>query len=303
MFDNSSNTLFENLLLGVKEHLKVFGIAAAIIGVLLVIYYSGSIRYYPSGLTIADTLFFLWVVIVFGFYYSLVVLAYFLASLFWIAIFKKPIIFLLNLNSKFQINIPKVDLLTVISGGLLANIIIFYVAYFSNISNFSVLLSFGAMFIIGLFYILTQNIPGQPNKIFIDSKGLPIPNKYNSKLVKLTIYLIIYLTPISIAQVGGGITKTTFETMGVRQMKVDILINSSSYKPMLDHLSSKGLVSKYKCDQSCIVEDVNILFTSIGSNSKIEIIGDKGSVDVVIPTKSISMLVHRKPFPEKQGAE
>ena len=75
----------------IKEHSKVFGIVGAVMGAALVIAYCGSINFYPSGLTIADTLFFIWVIVVFGFYYSLIVFGFFVASIFWIAILTRPL--------------------------------------------------------------------------------------------------------------------------------------------------------------------------------------------------------------------
>ncbi len=73
------SSLVGTLTNAVKEHSRAFGVAGAVIGAILVIYYCGSINFYPSGLTIADTLFFLWVVVVFGFYYSVVAFAFFLS--------------------------------------------------------------------------------------------------------------------------------------------------------------------------------------------------------------------------------
>src|SRR5699024_10009423 len=92
------SSLVGSLTNAIEEHYRTFGVNAEVIRALPVIYYCGNINFYPSGLTIADTLFFLWVVVVFGFYYSIVAFAFFIASIFWVAIFAKPINFALKLN-------------------------------------------------------------------------------------------------------------------------------------------------------------------------------------------------------------
>src|SRR5699024_12001026 len=101
------SSLVGSLTNAIEEHSRTFGVTAAVIGAIPVIYYCGSINFYPSGLTIADTLYFLWVVVVFGFYYSVVAFAFFIASTFWVAIFARPINFILKtLNAKSDIVVP-----------------------------------------------------------------------------------------------------------------------------------------------------------------------------------------------------
>lgn len=56
--------------------------AGMALGAVLVIYYSGTIRHYPSGLTASDTLFFVWVIVVFGFYYSIIAFVFFFGHYF-----------------------------------------------------------------------------------------------------------------------------------------------------------------------------------------------------------------------------
>lgn len=300
------DSLIGNLVVGIKEHSKSFGIAGAAIGAILVIYYCGSIKFYPSELTIADTLFFLWAVVVFGFYYSVVAIVFFVASIFWVAIFSKPINFFLKFRKNkydFVVPLPKNDWFTVLVGGIVANVTIFGVSY---IKEHSFLYIFFALFIIGFIYTAIENLAKKEignNGLLVDSKGNPIStNPINTELVTYIFYIIIYAAPLLVAQVGGGVTRTTFETMGVRQINVDIAVEAKYYQSTLENYKTKELLSSYSCTDVCLVEDVNILFTSIGSSTKIQMTGAKGMVEMVIPSKSICFLARQKPNKNKSAS-
>jgi Flp pilus assembly pilin Flp len=294
--ENSS--LVGSLTNAVKDHSKAFGLIGVVIGAILVIYYCGSINFYPSGLTIADTLFFLWVVAIFGFYYSAVAFAFFIASTFWVAVFARPINFILKLaknKTDIVIPLPKSDWFMVFGGGLIANLLILGASYINGHPLISV---FGALFLIGFLYTLIENVSNNfssSNKL-LDAKGQPINVKpIDPQLIKNIFYVLIYAAPLLLAQVGGSVTRTTFETMGVRQEGVDLYIEVKEYKSILNNYEREGLISGLECGEVCIVKNVNILFTNIGTNTKLEMRGKNGSIQLVLPTKVIKLTAQSKP--------
>ena len=109
-------------------------------------------------------------------------------------------------------------------------------------------------------------------------------------MLKLFSYGLIYFAPLFYGQVGGGLTRETFETMGVRQKNVSIYFVNKEYGPILNSYKEKGLISNLACDEICQIEKVNILFTNIGSNSKIEMHGKNGSINIVLPTEAIKLV-------------
>jgi hypothetical protein len=293
-----SRSLVGSLINAVKDHSRAFGVAGAVIGAILVIYYCGSINFYPSGLTIADTLFFLWVVVVFGFYYSVVTFSFFIASTFWVAIFAKPINFILkSIKTKpdIVIPLPKSDWLMVLGGGFIANLLILGISYFKGHSFMAI---FGALFLIGFIYTLIENVPKRMNSSdkLLDSSGNPInTNPLEPKILRNVFYVLIYAAPLLFGQVGGGVTRTTFETMGVRQEGINLHIEAKEYKSMLEAYSSEGLIADLACSEVCTVKNANILFTNIGTNSKVELHGKDGSLLIVLPTKAIKLTAKPKP--------
>ncbi len=290
MFGRES--LIGNLILGIKEHSRSFGVAGAVAGAILVIYYCGSIKHYPNGLGIADTLFFLWAVAVFGFYYSLVVFAFFVASLFWITIFGRPINYIikkLKARSDFIVPVPKTDRFIIIVGGGIANILIYGVAYYKEHSLISI---FVAIFFIGFIYASIDSVSKlKVSNELLDSRGEVFRrNPVRPEIVKIVFYVLLYIIPILFGQIGGGVARTTFETMGVRQLDVDIVIEKESYQRVFQQYQKNGFVSSVLCEDVCVLEGADILFTSIGNNTKINLRAENGIMNLVIPTKNIVMI-------------
>jgi len=289
-----NNSSIINLSNTIKEHSQTSSITGAIIGAILVIYYCGSINFYPSGLTIADTLFFLWTVVVFGFYYSVIALIFFIASTFWVYTFSKPINFIfdkINRKNDIIVPFPKSDFFMVLIGGFFANIPILATSYFKGYSFIAIFL---ALFSIGFIYILIENMskPKNSSEKLLDSNGKPInPNLANLQAVKKFFYIVIYLTPLIFGEIGSDILHTTFEKMGIRQKGVTIHIKAKEYKSILNDYKDEGLISESKCREVCTVKNVNILFTSIGTNTKLEVHGKNGSLLLVLPTKALKLTV------------
>lgn len=277
----------------VKEHSKTFGVVGAVVGAVLVIYYCCTISFYPSGLTIADTLFFLWVVVVFGFYYSWVAFALFISSVFWVAILAKPINFIFKLSAdKSNIIVPlrKSDWSAILAGGIFFNLFIFIISYERGHSFFLVI---AALIFNGFLYTLAEHLPKKNDTSynFLDAKGKAI--KYRppeSDFVKNCIFLLIYATPLLPGWSGGSIIRETFEIMGVRQIGVKVHIEGKEYHSILKAYDRNGFINGLVCNEDCEISDVNVLFTGVGANTKLETIGTSGSLQMVIPTKAVKLI-------------
>ncbi|WP_052242432.1 hypothetical protein [Plesiomonas shigelloides] len=291
------SSLVGTLTNAVKEHSRSFGVAGAVIGAILVIYYCGSINFYPSGLTIADTLFFLWVVVVFGFYYSVIAFAFFIASIFWLMIFAKPINFILkksNTKTDIVVSLPKSDWLIVFVGGFIANLMILGI---SHLKDHSFMEIFGAFLLIGCIYTLIENTSKRVNTSdkLLDPSGNPISfNSTNTQIVNIAFYILIYAAPLLFGQVGGGVTRTTFETMGVRQEAINLHIDAKEYKSTLEAYSNDGLIADLICSDVCTIKNANVLFTNVGTNTKVELYGKSGSIQLVLPTIAIKLTANPK---------
>lgn len=287
------SSLVGSLTNAIKEHSRAFGVTAAVIGAILVIYYCGSINFYPSGLTIADTLFFLWVVVVFGFYYSVVAFAFFIASIFWVAIFAKPINLALKLKKNkadIVVPLPKSDWLMVLGGGFIANLLILGISYFKG---HPLLAIFGALFLIGFIYTLIENVSKRSaaSDSLLGSNGKPInTSPISPQVVKIIFYVFVYIAPLLFGQVGGGVTRTTFETMGVRQEGVTLHVEAREYKSILENYENAGLISDLACSELCTIQKADILFTNIGTNTKLKLSGSAGDLLLVLPTNVIKLV-------------
>src|SRR5699024_6356329 len=291
------SSLVGSLTNAIEEHSRTFGVTAAVIGAIPVIYYCGSINFYPSGLTIADTLFFLWVVVVFGFYYSIVAFAFFIASIFWVAIFAKPINFALKLNKNkadIVIPLPKSDWLMVLGVGFIANLLILCISYYKG---HPLLAIFVALFLIGFIYTLIENVSKRSvaSGSLLDSNGKPInTSPISPQVVKIIFYVFVYIAPLLFGQVGGGVTRTTFETMGVRQESVTLHVDAREYKSILENYENAGLISDLVCNELCTIKQADILFTNIGTNTKLKLSGSAGDLLLVLPTNSIKLVAQPK---------
>ncbi|WP_303288694.1 hypothetical protein [Marinobacter sp. SS8-8] len=270
--------------------------AGMALGAVLVIYYSGTIRHYPSGLTASDTLFFVWVIVVFGFYYSIIAFVFFLATIFWVGIAAKPVNWLLEKTRRknvLYLPLVKEDRLFTLGGGAIANIAIFTIAIWTGHPLVNIV---GTLLIIGLVYALLDELSRKPKDdgIVVDPSGRPFSRQpIPGSVIKFVLVAGIYLAPIYFAQAGGGITRTTFETMGVRQIKVGLFLEQKEYGAALSSLREDGYIEGLACDGLCEIKEADILFTGIGNNTKVRVSGEAGSATVVIPNTSILMIVKR----------
>lgn len=289
---------------GIKNNLKFFSILGLITGGSLIIYYCSTINFYPSGLVISDTIFFLWTSSIFGFFYSIITFIFFIASVAWVVILNRPINYLFKKflpQDDLSFSTPKIDKLLIISFGILANVAIFFISF---IKEYSYLLMSFSVAMIGFIYILIINIDKKPIRINNqlnnnETTSTNNDNPEDTKLlspeaVKIFLYFLIYAIPLLFAQIGGDVTRSTFETMGIRQNNVDILIKSETFESILEKYKTDGYTFTYRCNNGCLLENANILFTGIGTITKLELSDPKGHITICIPNESIHLIAKKK---------
>jgi len=278
-----------------KENLTIFSIFSAILGGVLVIFYCSTIKYYPSGLTISDTIFFLWVISIFGLIYSIVVFIFLMASIFWVLTFSKPINYFFN---KFlpQHNLhismpPKNDNLMILSVGAFINIFLIVFTYIKGYLFYvscSILMN-GFIYILIINLVKNHDLTSDKSILYNKNENFAHKNLLNEKAAKLFLCIMIYFVPLLFAQIGGNITRITFETMGVRQNSVDVLIKPD-YKSTFEAYRIQDFLSDLSGKDECLLKNVNILFTGIGTTTKLQVTGTKGQIEIVIPTESIYLI-------------
>jgi hypothetical protein len=294
-----TKSLLAQLLTSLKEHYKLAGSIGIVIAALPVIYYCGSISFYPYGLTIADTLFFMFVLVIFGIFYSIVAFAFFLSGLFWVSALAIPLNAVLKwVNSKLSVVMPfpKKDRISLFIGGLIANVV---VIGGTLLSTHSLVNTVSAIFIIGFAYTLLDHATTKPwvDAGLLDSSGKAISEgRVSLNSVKLALLCMIYFAPLVLGQVGGGVTRSTFQAMGVRATSVEVVVPASTYQALLSRLEEKQLLEGLECNQSvCSILNANILFTGVGSFTKLQTVGKGGTSDLVLPTKDIHAIGKLRP--------
>src|SRR5690606_23035431 len=107
---------------------------------------------------------------------------------------------------------------------------------------------------IGFIYVLIDNVAKRnvSDHHLVDSNGDQLKvNAIKPDVLKFVFYALLYAVPILFGQVGGGVARTTFETMGVRQVGVDVAIESKNYKWILERYKDNGYLKQVECEEVC----------------------------------------------------
>jgi hypothetical protein len=98
--DKKTGTLSNLFLDMLGQHPNLSVLSLPIVGAIIVFYYCLMIGHYPSGLTVSDSLFFVFVLIAFTITYSFIALSFVYASISWLAFANRPLHWLFNRGSK-----------------------------------------------------------------------------------------------------------------------------------------------------------------------------------------------------------
>jgi hypothetical protein len=248
------------------------------LGALIIVIYSGRVGYYPSGLTVGDSLLFIAVALSFGFSYSIVVLLLFCTAIaltpFWrvvqtIAVY----IHKLYLGLKHQtteaenIKFPPLtsDQLGIAITGIFG-VILIIITIFKDFDLFmGLFISVGLM---AFCYLLlkSKNIQEDDSEEKLKSK-----NK-----IQVIFAFAIYLIPMVVGRFQGSLLDQSMRLIGIRS-EAAIVQFHKDYEPFV----------KFALD----TKDKNIfkaklLFNGLGTNSVLEIEGKR----FVVPNNQYRLL-------------
>ena len=248
------------------------------VGVIVVIAYCGVINYYPSGLTIGDSFFFVASSLAFAITYTVLVLGLFAAAVTLSPILRMVysiVIWFINCKLKYQgkssisskINFPELkwDSLPMVFAGLL---MLSIVAIASRLGSevFTIVIS---ILVISFFWGLFNT--------------KPIMKEYDekkAKKIKLIVVLMIYIAPFIIIETKSSFLNQAMKLIGVRIESSTVQI-SKKYKEFLK-------INGYGADQLVnngdgIYKNVTVLFRGIGTDIVVDIDG----YNIAIPNKEI----------------
>ncbi len=245
------------------------------IGVLTIIVYCGRIDYYPTGVTIGDSLLFIAASLAVSFTYTLVVLAFFSAGLTLSPVLRymqKTAVFVINIarqnnpeKLRCLVSFPELglDKLGVIVFGLL--MLFIFVAKMADDFAVGVGLLEGAL-LMGVIYGLWHT---EPPKVIAGNKGL-------ERQVKISLALVAILIPLIATKSQGSILDQAMRLIGVRNDAVVVQISERYAK----FLESNGVIPEIPITKDgAVYKDAAILFQGIGTNSVLEV----GGVRLVLP--------------------
>jgi len=244
------------------------------LGALITIAYCGTVDFYPSGLTIGDTLFFMASCLAFAITYTLFVFALICTGVTISPILRqcqKIVIFVIHLVKSFKGNKNKIYKIKFKyldkSDSLIALIgIIFFILSFSVIikdfnRGFNFILAIIAMgFFVGLW------------------NTKPIQKKYDenkAKKIRISIAFLIYLLPLFTLQENGNFLNQSMNMIGVRTESVTLQLS----KKHTDFLTLNNIkYSKINSGEG-IYPHSTVLFRGIGNNILVNIQGMELSID------------------------
>lgn len=238
------------------------------VGVLITIIYSGSIGYYPAGLTIGDVLFFVAASLSFSFSYALVVFVLLSAgitlspTLRWTQklILSIPMIrrkLCDDSNELFMINFPKIgwDEIPFVLFGLivLSLIVSMYYRDFEKALG----LTF-AVFLMSILYGLWHTKPWN------------LSAKKTETKVKFGLAVLITLIPLAVTKSQGSILNQAMNLIGVRNENVVVQL-SDEYIAFLVKNNIGGASESDKHEG--VYHNSKILFRGIGEYTVVEVEG------------------------------
>ena len=267
------NVSFASMMAKVGFQVSIF------VGILITLLYCGRIGYYPSGLTLGDSIFFLGASLAFAFVHSA-----FVYFLYCTGIVISPalrvlqnIVFKISVrgnsnenNTKPWITFPelKSQHIMEILVGLLFFIVILVVSSFDIEKGFFIFVSAIALGVVfGCWHTKPRIRDG---------------NYKRGWQVKIILVAFSYSIPLFMAQLGGDFLNTTMTMIGVRSDGNNVLL-TSRYESVLEYQNIKPIEVTERGDK--IYENVLILFQGIGDKTVLKF------DDFVLIAKSDELIV------------
>ncbi|WP_370578281.1 hypothetical protein ABX014_20325 [Snodgrassella alvi] len=288
---------YSDLLKSINSGLTTVGILCNIIGFMIIIFYCIQIRFYPTGLTLSDALFFWWILFIFGFFYICIISIIYLASFFVIKLFGKLINRILNLFNTNQMYFPKGSNLYAVFGCAMQ--IYIFLIYISDKKLFNIIFSIEiSMVAILIFkYYMYERINLAENKNTSEKVKAVVPKYFeNHKKLFLNIIICTAILPASLYLFAYISDNLAFRMAGIQYKNVTIYTDISYGKFIQNRINTLKIKNKelqlnsINCTDLCNIDSVDILFTNIGSKTLLVIPSaenNEQSLRLELPTSAI----------------
>lgn len=250
--------------------LKLASIVGVILGAVIVVAYSHSVEFYPVGLTIGDGLFFLWVILTFGFYYTILTLVLFGAAIGLLTMLRTPINWFLD-KAVSSNSLPRVPDQTgakfpIIIGGLVCNAILLLVLAASLDKGFYIYVS---VFFMGYLYLLMQPVS-------VEQGGVERSNSFG---INVAFTVFIALSPLIFGKVLDSSIKNTMSKMGIYIHSATLLIEKDIGLAINQVLKAESIKDEYAAtcnENSCAINNVEVLYAGLGKITFVKVGGNDG---------------------------
>ncbi|WP_239325035.1 hypothetical protein [Snodgrassella gandavensis] len=254
-----------------KEFFGLSGLISNVIGTAIVIFYCCTIRFFPAGLSVGDVLFCLCIFAIFGTLYI------FLAGTLHIA--GKSILILLEkqIDTRFKVVISYNDRSMSLFYGVIAHILIFFIACCISIQLYNLIsgIIFWFTSYITIFIMCFMEV------IILKPEKKRIKNEDDSTFylhiwkikisIKVVLRIIIFFMPMAfVFGCSVYLVNMSFSLIGVRQSDVTIYLDKN-YQDIFDNYEKKDHFDKMNCSSVCQLDHINILMTNIGTKTKFQI--------------------------------
>lgn len=250
--------------------LKLASTVGIILGAIVVVAYSHNVEFYPVGLTIGDGLFFLWVILTFGFYYTILTLVLFGAAIGILTILRTPINWILDKTVSGN-PMPRVPDQTgakfpIIIGGLVCNAMLLSILAASLEKGFYIYVS---VFFMGYLYLLMQPVSAEQSGA----------ERKNGFVVKVTFTVFIAISPLIFGKVLDSSIKNTMSKMGIYISSATLLIEKDTGLAINQILKAESI--KDECaatcnEKSCAISNVEVLYAGLGEITFVKVGGSDG---------------------------
>ena len=241
------------------------------VGGVIVLTYCIRIGYFPAGIGVGDSLFFIAVAMGFSFIYVLYLGSVSATSLLVVWVFRVPISWVFS-HSKarvlFDCNEPRINRFDrssylLLLGGLLFALGLYILSYFPEIRDF--VISTACLVLIFVFIMVLLLMACRDEEPLINAKLLNLESLKERQRRNVKIFLLFCMTfvPLVYSEVSYQVSKIVFTQIGVSVKNAEIYMD----KKMKPKFYGVGKVK----DDYLILEDVKILWTGVGSGTVVEV--------------------------------
>ena len=288
---------YSDLLKSINTGLATFGILCNVMGFMIVIIYCIHIRFYPTGLTINDALFFWWILLIFGFLYISIITMIYYASLLMIKVCKRHINKILKKCNMNQMYFPKSSKVYTVFAIVMQIYLVIFGFLDRDLINIIVSIEIGMIFVLIFKYSMYERINLAENKNTSEKVKVFVPKYFeNHKKLFLNIIICIAILPASLYLFAYISDNLAFRMAGIQYKNVTIYTDISYGKFIQNRINTLKIKNKelqlnsINCTNLCNIDSVDILFTNIGSKTLLAIPSGENNeqrLHLELPTSAI----------------